>query len=566
MYRAEKPGAALAELLPGMLDSALAALPIERRMRWGAHREEFVRPVHWIGSLSGPGQRPITLCGRDSGGTTRGHRFMGESQINISSADDYVEACLTGRVMVDFDKRRQLIRSEITSIAEEEQAELEIDEDLLDEVTSLVEWPVALKGDFEEAFLEVPPEVLISAMKEHQRYFHLTDGVTGQLRPAFITISNIESSDPEVVVKGNERVIRPRLSDAAFFYSQDTRTSLESKTERLDSVVFQTDLGTYGDKARRISRLAAHIAGNLDTDPDAAARAGLLAKADLISDMVGEFPDLQGIMGAYYAKHDGEPDDVVKGIEQHYRPTQSGGDLPEGLIASSIALADKIDTLTGIFGINQPPTGSRDPFALRRQSLGVIRICIENGLPLSMEDCFKASADLYDASFDTAEVLAYVMERLNGYYSEQGIGRDVVDAAAAGDTAGTNLLTIDRVIRALQSFRSSPLANQIIAANKRVANILRKTDVANLPGFNPELATDDAEMNLHNALAQLDLADSAEVDARLETLAALQQPVDTFFDEVLVMEDDEQTRNNRLALLFQLRQQFLEVADFSLLQ
>lgn len=566
VYRATKPGEATSDLLPGIVQGALTALPIDRRMRWGKTRDEFVRPVRWVVCLHGKEVMPIAVLGMESGKTSRGHRFMSEGDFEISDADAYVDECRAKHVLVDYDGRRELIRSQLFELAASEGANLELDENLLDEVTALVEWPVALAGGFEESYLEVPPEVLISAMKEHQRYFHLVDG-NGKLLPKFITIANLETPDPQVVISGNERVIRPRLSDAAFFYQQDTRTSLDEKCTRLGNVVFQTDLGTYLEKAKRISTLAGFIADNLGESKSDAERAGLLCKADLVSDMVGEFPDLQGIMGGYYARHENESDDVVKGIEQHYRPTQSGGLLPDNGIASCVSLADKIDSLVGLFGINQPPTGSRDPFALRRQSLGVIRICVENHLDLSLTECLEQSAGLFSDTYDIGEVSQYIIERLTSYYGEQGISADVVDAATAGLSKGINLMMIDDVVKTLQAFRNGPTAESIVAANKRVANLLKKADLASLPDqFDPSLATDEAEKALATAVYAIDLSNAKGAGARLEKLAVLHAPVDRFFDEVLVMADDEQLRSNRLALLRDLRQLFLEVADFSLLQ
>lgn len=566
VYRATKPGEATSDLLPGIVQGALTALPIDRRMRWGKTRDEFVRPVRWVVCLHGKEVMPIAVLGMESGKTSRGHRFMSEGDFEISDADAYVDECRAQHVLVDYDGRRELIRSQLFELAASEGANLELDENLLDEVTALVEWPVALAGGFEESYLEVPPEVLISAMKEHQRYFHLVDG-NGKLLPKFITIANLETPDPQVVISGNERVIRPRLSDAAFFYQQDTRTSLDEKCTRLGNVVFQTDLGTYLEKAKRISTLAGFIADNLGESKSDAERAGLLCKADLVSDMVGEFPDLQGIMGGYYARHENESDDVVKGIEQHYRPTQSGGLLPDNGIASCVSLADKIDSLVGLFGINQPPTGSRDPFALRRQSLGVIRICVENHLDLSLTECLEQSAGLFSDTYDIGEVSQYIIERLTSYYGEQGISADVVDAATAGLSKGINLMMIDDVVKTLQAFRNGPTAESIVAANKRVANLLKKADLASLPDqFDPSLATDEAEKALATAVYAIDLSNAKGAGARLEKLAVLHAPVDRFFDEVLVMADDEQLRSNRLALLRDLRQLFLEVADFSLLQ
>lgn len=566
MFRSSAPGKGLAELLESIINAALAALPIEKRMRWGSNRTEFVRPVQWVVCLYGDAVVPVTVLDKAAGRESSGHRFMGEKTFTINTANDYVEDCRAQKVLVSFDERRSLINDAIQAIAAKEMATLELDTALLDEVTSLVEWPVALQGKFDEDFLAVPAEVLISAMKEHQRYFHLTDPETGKLRPTFITISNIISENPEVVIAGNERVVTPRLSDAAFFYSQDTKTPLINNVERLAAVVFQTELGTYGAKTERIAALAGYIAKQTGADPESASRAGTLCKADLVSDMVGEFPDLQGVMGGYYARHDAESNDVVKGIEQHYRPTQAGGALPETSLASSVALADKLDTMVGLFGINQPPTGSRDPFALRRQALGVIRICIENDLPLDLDDCLAEAARIYERDFSTSAVKAYVLDRLVGYYSDQRISKDIVDAATAVANTGTRLADIDRVIRAIHAFRQTPAAEQVIAANKRVANLLRKVDAGTLPDFKSKLATEPAEQALFNAISNLDVNTAQTASEKLETLAALQEPVDRFFDDVLVMDDDPAVQNNRLSLLSLLRSKFMLVADFSLLQ
>lgn len=566
VYRATKSGLDLPSLLEDLVGSALTSLPVDRRMRWGKSRLEFVRPVQWLVCLYGSSVIPIQLLGKQAGNTSSGHRFMSDGKFEITRANDYVEACRKNYVLADFAERKNLIRDQIVDLASQEDAHLEIDESLLDEVTSLVEWPKALAGGFDSSFLDVPPEVLISAMKEHQRYFHLVDN-NGKLVPRFITISNIESRDSSQVVSGNERVIRPRLADAAFFFEQDTRTSLEEKFARLENVVFQADLGTYAEKCLRISRLAAYIAQQLGLDDATATRAGKLCKSDLVSDMVGEFPDLQGTMGSYYARHDNEAEDVCIAIAQHYRPTQSGGILPTSDVASCVALADKIDSLVGIFGINQPPTGSRDPFALRRQSLGVIRICVENQLSLPLGDCLVEASSLYGKGFETASVSNYIVERLTSYYQEQGIAGDVVEAATNSASSSVNLLEIDDVVRTLQAFRNGPTAGSIVAANKRVANILKKAGSDELAGtFDATLATDEAEIVLGRALTELDLSKSKGAGEKLEKLAVLQEPVDKFFDEVMVMAEDEKVRKNRLGLLQKLRRQFLEVADFSLLQ
>lgn len=566
VFRSVIAGKALPELLNEIISESLLKLPVERRMRWGKSRIEFVRPVQWITCLHGNEVVPITVLGLNAGRSSKGHRFMSDGDFDITDANSYVEACRAQHVIVDFDERKSLISKQIGDIANAEGAVLEHDDALLSEVTALVEWPVALTGKFDPAFLTVPPEVLISAMKEHQRYFHLRDS-EGKLLPAFITVANIESKDSGAVVAGNERVIRPRLSDAVFFFEQDTKTSLAEKTDRLKHVVFQADLGSYLQKAERVSALSGFIAEQLNVDPETTSRAGLLCKADLVSDMVGEFPDLQGVMGSYYALHDKEPNDIAKAIEQHYRPTQSGGKLPETTTASCVALADKIDSLVGIFGINQPPTGSRDPFALRRQALGVIRICVENHLNLSLSECLKFAAARFERDFDIELVSEYIIERLTHYYAEQGITGDVVDAATCGSIDDMNLLEVDDVIRTLQTFRNSPMADSIVAANKRVANLLKKVDTTVLPvEFDLSLATDPQEAALYHSIGSVDLFDAKGAGEKLERLAILQAPVDEFFEHVLVMSDDPAIRDNRLALLNQLRQLFLQVADFSVLQ
>ena len=566
VYRATKRGLDLSPLLESLLGAALTALPVDRKMRWGKSRLEFVRPVQWLVCLYGNTVLPIELLGKKAANESFGHRFMSNGLFEIHEANDYVELCRKNFVIVDFTERKNLILEQVVELASQDKANLEIDEALLNEVTSLVEWPRALAGGFDSSFLKVPPEVLISAMKEHQRYFHLVDGI-GSLVPRFITISNIESLDSAQVIAGNERVIRPRLTDAAFFFERDTRISMEKKLTLLESVVFQAQLGTYAEKSQRISKLSSFIARKLGLSPATTIRAGLLCKVDLVSEMVGEFPDLQGTMGSYYARHDGEADEVCTAIAEHYRPTQSGGALPSTDYASCVALADKIDSLVGIFGIKQPPTGSRDPFALRRQSLGVVRICIENKLPLCLDDCLSEAANLYNQDFDPASLSDYIVERLTSYYQEQSISWDVVEAAIRRSSNAINLLEIDNVVRALESFRGEPTAVSIIAANKRVVNFLKKADPMELTTtFDSKLATEEAEFELGNALTALDLSKIRGAGEKLEKLAVLQGPVDHFFDKVMVMAEDEKVRKNRLGLLRELRRQFLEVADFSLLQ
>lgn len=581
VYRATEPGKTLDALIADIVTGVLADLPVARRMRWGKHRAEFVRPVKWICALHGGRVVPLELFGLEAGNRSQGHRFMSRGAFTIAHANDYVKACQDNHVIADFDERRSKISEQVQATANEVGGKAVIDEALLDEVTALVEWPVALAGKFDKTFLEVPREALVSAMKEHQRYFHLDD-TSGELTNRFITIANIESKDPAVVVRGNERVIRPRLADAAFFYERDSQVPLEEWVERLDQVVFQSELGTYGDKTKRIVELADHIVIALQTtalqvDQALVRRAATLCKADLVTDMVGEFPSLQGIMGGYYARRSGEPGEVSTAISEHYRPVQGGGKLPDTPVGSCVALADKIDTLVGLFGIGQPPSGSSDPFALRRQSLGVIRICIEGGLDLDLGGCLEKAAELHGFKGDTIpriveETHDYICERLSNWCVEQGIGGDIVSAVRAGERGASRLASAHQVVATLHLFRKQPVAERIISANKRVANILRKAANENVKGMagdiDKKLLGEPAEKALGSAVAstrkELQQLDGAE--AQLEALAALQPAVDQFFDDVLVMAEDPAVRTNRLRLLSSLRRLFLEVADFSLMQ
>ncbi len=579
IYSASKKGQSIDNLLPAIVQTALNALPIDRRMRWGKNRFEFVRPVKWITALYGKSIIPLELFGLAAGRTSQGHRFLSKGKFTLADANDYLEACRDNHVIVRFEERKETIRSQLIAKALELNADLSIDESLLDEVTSIVEWPVALAGSFEAAFLSVPPEVLISAMKEHQRYFHLTQN--GALLPMFITVANIISKDESAIITGNERVIRPRLADATFFYEQDKKVSFDAYLERLEKVVFQTDLGTYKAKSIRISNLAAFIATELGLDSVLAARAGLLCKADLVTDLVGEFPDLQGVMGGYYAAAAGEAESVVTAIKEHYRPTQSGGELPSPKIASCIALADKIDTLVGLFGINQPPTGSRDPYALRRQALGVVRICIDNELDLDLYRCLEQSASLFATEsrkgtpFEVDVVFNYIFDRLSNWYVETGISADIVDAVRRGNHGAQNLFVTSKRVVTLKQFRGEPVAEKIIAANKRVANLLKKmaaNDHLEARGRQPEidaqLLVEPAETALAATLRKARAAMSTEenVSQQLIILAELQSDVDIFFDNVHVMAEDASLQANRLGLLAGVRELFLEVADFSVLQ
>ncbi len=567
VYRVQKSGAHLKDLITELINSSLAELPIDRRMRWGASREEFVRPVHWLVVLHGSEVLPATVLGVNAGNITSGHRFMAPGEISLDSASSYVNCLHEANVVVDFESRKQLIVDQLDDMAVHEKAEVVVDPDLLDEVTSLVEWPVALLGNFDPEFLKLPEEALISAMQSHQCYFHLVDK-DNRLLPKFITIANIASSNPETVIAGNERVISPRLSDAAFFINQDKKTSLDNRLAHLKTVLFQSKLGSYHDKAERVARLAGYIADKIGADATVASRAGLLCKADLASDMVGEFPELQGIMGGYYARHDGEDSSVSDAISEHYRPVVSGGDLPDTPAGQCVAIADKIDTLTGLFGIDQPPSGSRDPFALRRQTLGIIRICVEKSLALDLRELINEAINIHDQEFDGDAVISYLIERLGVWYQDQGISFDTFSAVQQSSEKISDLCANDIRVRSLQAFRTHARAANLIAANKRIANILKKVDESTLAPVTEAIFTEDAELALFSALgkATSDLSNTENYEEKFLALADLQPAIDRYFDDVMVMADEESLRDNRLATLSQMRNLFLSVADLSVLQ
>lgn len=566
-YSENKVGESVIDLVPEIVSQAIKSLPIERKMRWGSSRTEFVRPVHSYILMYGNDVIPATLLDHHASNLTMGHRFMSQGELAIENPDEYVKVLRNNSVIVNFEERIESIRSQIMAISASLESEVVIDESLLEEVAALVEWPVALTGNFDPRFLDVPEEALISAMKEHQRYFHLVDS-DGKLQPKFITVSNIKSKDPDAVVKGNERVIAPRLTDAAFFFSQDKKSTLESKIPRLDQVVFQKDLGSYKAKVERISELAGLIAQSIGTDVEAACRAGLLCKSDLVSDMVNEFPDLQGLMGGYYAKHNKEPNEVCEAIADHYLPSQSGGKLPRSIIGCCVSIADKVDTLTGLFGIGQPPTGSKDPFALRRQTLGVIRMCVENNLAIDVKQLLESAANLHSKVFETETVYSYFLDRLEVWYQEQGINSYLFNALRHNKAGIQSISENHQQLIALKLFTTNEEAQGLIAANKRVANILKKVDPNDIPEIDISLFEEEVEKHLYEGLMAATKAlsvQSAFVD-KLELLGSLQPNIDQYFEEVLVNCETLNVRNNRLATLNSLRQLFLGVADFSLLK
>lgn len=560
-------------LLTGFVTESLTDLPIPKRMRWGAGRDEFVRPVHWIVMLANGDVVPGSILGKHADRFTQGHRFHHPSKISLSFARDY-ETVLkeTGKVIADFSQRRSSIEEQVNALARKKGAEAVIDPALLDEVSALNEWPVALLGKFEERFLKVPAEALISTMKENQKYFHILDSA-GLMLPNFITVSNIESRDPQKVIEGNERVIRPRLSDAAFFFELDKRSPLADRLEALKPIVFQKELGTLYDRVQRISELSGKIANTVGADRDQAERAGLLSKADLVTSMVLEFPELQGIMGHYYAKESGESAAVAEAIEQHYQPRFSGDSLPSGKIGTVVSLAEKLDTLTGIFGINQPPTGTKDPFALRRAALGALRIIVEKELNLDLRDLVSWSMEAYQVKLPAKNLVEtvtdYLLERFRAWYDEAGVSAEVFLSVAA--RRPTKPLDFNLRVNAVNAFMEESAAATLIAANKRVSNILDKEDVSTLKPVNSGLLTLSEEKALYTEIQRLEkavepLLTRFDYTGALNLLAALKEPVDAFFDKVMVMADDPAIKANRLAILSALRSLFLQIADISLLQ
>ena len=578
VFRAIQPGQQTKELLPEIVSTSLAALPIPKRMRWGASRAEFVRPVHWLVMLMDSEVVDCEILGLKSGNTTKGHRFHANKALTINAATDYQNLLLDkGKVVADFAARRRIIKTKVNEVAAAAGGTAVIDEDLLDEVAALNEWPVSLSGQFDKAFLEVPAEALISSMKAHQKYFHMVDA-EGQLMPYFITVSNIESLDPTQVVEGNEKVIRPRLADARFFFDTDKKTTLEARRENLKPVVFQQQLGSIYDKTDRIARLAAFIAEQEGGQPELAKRAGELCKSDLNSEMVLEFPELQGIMGQYYGAFDGEAEEVCVALNEQYMPRFAGDELPSNLTGSAVAIADKIDTLTGIFGIKQPPSGSKDPFALRRATLGILRIIVEKKLDLDLRDLINHAIEGYKAQGVelpaseglTETVLEFMLERFRAWYQDENIPAEVFLSVMA--LKPSQPFDFNQRIKAVHAFSQLTEADALSAANKRVSNIMAKAGDLLIPdSVDTNLMSEEAEQILANALADKKKEVQPALEQRqysqaMESLAPLKDVVDNFFDKVLVNAEDEATRLNRYALLKQLRSLFLHVADISLLQ
>ncbi len=573
VHRGTEAGAHTASLLPGIVQGALDALPIAKRMRWGAGTAEFVRPVHWVLMLFGREEVPCEILGVRAGRVTYGHRFMAPKAIRIGSPAAYVTALQKrGRVMADIHQRREAVRQGVAAAASRIQGLAVIEESLLDEVTALVEWPVPLAGRFDARFLELPAEVPIATMQDHQRYFPVRDA-DGRLMPWFVTVSNIESSDPAQVIAGNERVVRPRLSDAAFFWAADRKHRLDSHCDALRRVTFQTQLGSLFDKSVRVRALARDIAVAIGGDAALADRAAEICKCDLLTAMVGEFPELQGLMGRYYAQYDGEPAEVCEAMREQYLPRFAGDELPATKTGMAVAIADKLDTIAGIFATGQKPTGTRDPFGLRRAALGLLRIAVEHRLELDLPALIgSALAALpFTAPENTArEVYEYVVERLRAYYLEGDAGlaitAEMFDAVLA--TRPASPLDFDLRLRALAAFLRLPEAQSLAAANKRIANILRKAPGPVGDTIDEDLLRDPAEQILGEQVVAIARMVEPKFRARqyteaLQDLAVLRNAVDQFFDSVMVMAEDPALRANRLALLRQMQSLFMHAADLS---
>ena len=566
-------GKSIDEILPNMLQKALDDLPIAKRMRSGASRDEFVRPVQWVVLMADGKIIKATIQGHQASDQTRGHRFHSPEFMPISHANDYESILQNQKVIADFDKRQNLIKEQVQELADEVGATAIVPQALLDEVTALVDYPVALRASFEERFLQVPQEALISTMQADQKYFCLTDK-DGKLQPYFIFISNIDSKDKSQVIAGNEKVVRPRLADAEFFFLQDQKRPLFALTENLKTRVFQDKLGTIWEKSERVAKLAAFIATLTGADVEDTTRAAILSKCDLASTLVGEFPELQGVAGTYYARLNGENPSVAAAIEEQYLPKFSGDKLPATDIGTALALADRIDTLVGIFGIEQAPTGSKDPFSLRRLAIGVLRILIEKQLPISLVALIQQSLHSYKGKIDNlaktfTEVVAFISSRYRAMYEDQGMSVDTILAVQALNPHMP--LDFDQRIRAVQAFRELPEAGQLAEANKRVANILAKADGDIPKDINADLLIEDGEKQLYQAVTTAQqriapLQQTADYTQILQNLASLGQPLQNFFDNVMVNANEVNLKNNRLALLQKVRNLFLSVADISELQ
>ncbi|MEE9575664.1 MAG: glycine--tRNA ligase subunit beta [Gammaproteobacteria bacterium] len=576
-YLAQEKGKTTVELIAEIAETALSRLPIPKRMRWGTGSIEFVRPVHWVVAMFGTETIDCSILGIKAGNQTFGHRFHHPDAIQLKSADSYLQQLEeTGKVIADFDRRKTVIKEAVEKVAEETSGQAVIDKDLLNEVTALVEWPAVISGVFDKKYLSLPNEVLIATMQDHQKYFPVVDK-KNNLLPCFITVANIKSKSPDVIRQGNQRVITPRLSDAEFFWQRDNETTLADLRTKLAGVVFQQKLGSLYDKSERIASLATTIANLLGADIKLAERAAALSKCDLLTELVAELPELQGIIGRYYAINNGEDKEVATALDEQYMPRFAGDQIPQTKTGQIISIADKLDTLVGIFAIGKAPTGDKDPFALRRAALGVLRIMIEGKLELDLDTCLEEAVENYaDLAKDklakdelVSQVFDFMMERLRRYYVDQDISVDNFEAVLMRKPVQP--YDFHRRLNAVVQFRKLPEAESLAAANKRIGNILKQADNQDNIQFSDGLLKEDAEQKLAAALRVIvkkvtPLLDNSEYEQALSELAGLKNDVDTFFDDVMVLCDDVALKNNRLALLSQLSNLFLKTADISRLQ
>ena len=572
-YTLNQPGQPVVNLLCDIVKAALSKLPIPKPMRWAAKQVEFIRPSHTVTMLYGDELVPGSILDIQSDRIIRGHRFMGEAEFSIDNADQYPQILAErGKVIADYQQRKAIIKQQAEQAAAQLNGRADLTDSLLEEVTALVEWPVVLTAKFEEKFLEVPAEALVYTMKGDQKYFPVYDK-ENRLLPHFIFVANIESKDPQVVISGNEKVVRPRLADAEFFYQTDLKQSLEKRLQRLETVLFQQQLGTVKDKALRLEALAGYIAHQIHADVKHAERAGKLAKCDLVTNTVFEFPETQGIIGRYLAVKDGEHSDVATAIEEQYKPRFAGDELPSSLVASAVSIAEKMDTLAGIFGIGQHPKGDKDPFALRRAAIGVLRIIVEKNLPLDLMMLARHATLLYGDKLTNQnvvdDIVNFMQGRFRAWYQEQGFAIDIIQSVLARNP--TKPADFDARVKAVNHFRTLPVALSLAEANKRVSNILSKAQVIIPEHINAALLEAGAEGELakHVVVLTDKLApyfNQGRYQEALVELAALKEPVDNFFTSVMVMTDNEQVKLNRLALLSKLQSLFLKIADISLLQ
>ena len=563
-YSKEEPGQSIKDLLPSIIEKSIKDIPITRSMKWGDSDYSFVRPVHWLIVMLDKDVVNANIMGLKSGRESKGLRFQ-NSILKFTHANEYENLMSQkAQILVDFNKRKELIRDQILSVAKTNNAEVVIDESLLDEVCALVEYPRAFSGSFDKKFLDIPQEAIISAMKSHQKYFHLVDSKE-KLLPLFISVANIESSNIQAIIDGNERVIHPRLADSEFFWNQDKAIKLEERLAGLDSVMFMKSLGSMGQKAKRIEKLSSNISDLAGFDKEIAQRAGLLSKTDLLSEMVGEFADLQGIMGGYYALNDGESKEVSVAIREHYQPRFAGDSLPSTDAGIAVSLADKMDTLTGIYGIGQGPTGSKDPYALRRTALGMLRILLEAKIELNLKSLIDFSLSLHLKEVDrkcAGDIYNFMMDRLKAYYRDANIDTNIYEAVLA--VSPDSPLDFHYRIDALNEFTQSADSKSLIEANKRIANILKDSD-EKLEELNSNILLEDSEKILYKATESLtkELSGSKNYKEIMKSLLNLKDSIDSFFDNVMVNAEDDKVRSSRLALIRRVRHLFLSVADIS---